>query len=204
MSKLLPEGHPVLQPQTWQRILAHVGTIQPPLPLHSPPFSPGAKCCPGPLFCSQLIAVSSVGCQRLRTWYLGLPLVHHLPCGVSGLTQLDAHPGPCGKRAQSSRVCLPRAPELWRFSPTPFFPPHPRPRRRHWTRWSCEALGLLACCTYQWTTIEDCLRQASSGGLTPQLTSTCMLWHECTYAHVHTPIHMHTRMTHLSLTFQGH
>ena len=38
-------------------------------------------------------AITSVGCQRLRTWYLGLPLVHHLLCGVSGLAQPDAHQG---------------------------------------------------------------------------------------------------------------
>ena len=31
---------------------------------------------------------------RLRTWYLELPLVHHLPCEVSDLTQPGAHPGP--------------------------------------------------------------------------------------------------------------
>ena len=61
----------------------------------------GASAPRGPLFCSQLCdsAVSSLGCWRLRTWYLGLPLVHHLPCGVSGLTQPDAHLGPRGKHA---------------------------------------------------------------------------------------------------------
>jgi hypothetical protein len=42
-------------------------------------------------------AVSSLGCQRLRTWYQGLPLVHPRPCGVSGFTQPDAHPRPSGK-----------------------------------------------------------------------------------------------------------
>ena len=77
-------------------------------------------------------AVSSVGCWRLRTLYLGLPLVHHPPCGVSGLTQQDAHPGPCGKPVQSFLVRLPAQSTGtlagFIFSPTPLFPPHPRPR----------------------------------------------------------------------------
>jgi hypothetical protein len=59
-------------------------------------------------------AVSSMGCQRLRTWYLELPLVHHPLCGVSGLTQPDAHLGLHGKREQFSRVSSPRAREPWR------------------------------------------------------------------------------------------
>ena len=103
-----------------------MGTIQPPLPLHSPPFSPGAKCCPGPLFCSQLIAVSSVGCQRLRTWYLGLPLVHHPLCGVSGLTQPDSHPGTHGKYPAVQNSGGARA-----LSPTPLFP-HTHVLERHY------------------------------------------------------------------------
>jgi hypothetical protein len=54
-------------------------------------------------------SVGCVGCQRLRTWYLGLPLVHHLPCGVSGL------------------VCPPRAPELWRVAGSLLLPSSPTP-----------------------------------------------------------------------------
>jgi hypothetical protein len=55
----------------------------------------GASAPRGPLFCSQLCdsAVSSLGCWRLRTWYLGLPLVHHQPCGVSGLHSQVNPPG---------------------------------------------------------------------------------------------------------------
>ena len=104
----------------------------PPLPLPSPPFIPRAKC-HSPGFYSGLSSstVSSVGCWRLRTWYLGLPLVHHPPCGVSGLTQPDAHRGPRAKRV----AVLPRPPAQSTgtlagcgFSPTPLFSPHPRPR----------------------------------------------------------------------------
>jgi hypothetical protein len=75
----------------------------------------------GPYSVLSSSAISSVGCWRLRTWYQGLPLVHHLPCVVSGLTQPDAYQGPRGKRAQSSRICPPRAPELWQD--TGSFPP---------------------------------------------------------------------------------
>ena len=73
---------------------------------------------------------SSVGCWRLRTWYLGLPLVPHPLCGVSGLTQPDAHPGatwktsavlPCPP-AQSTGTLVGRG-----FSPIPLFPQHSRP-----------------------------------------------------------------------------
>ena len=62
------------------------------------PISPGPGVLlrgPYSVLCSS--AISRVGCQRLRTWYRGLALVHPLPCGVSGFTQPDAHPGPCGK-----------------------------------------------------------------------------------------------------------
>ena len=57
--------------------------------------------------------ISSVGCWTLRTWYMGLPLVHHPLCGVSGSTQPDVHLGLHGKHEQSSYTCLPRAPKLW-------------------------------------------------------------------------------------------
>ena len=76
------------------------------------------ECCPGaPILFSA--AISSVGCQRLRTWYLGLPLVHHLPCGASGLT----HPGPHGKRPSNSS---PASGETWALSYSPI-PTHPWP-----------------------------------------------------------------------------
>ena len=79
----------------------------------------------GPYSVLSSSAVSSVGCQRLRTWYQGLPLVHHPPCGVSDLTQTNTHPGLHGKHEQSSLVCPPRAPELWHdpgSSPLPSSP----------------------------------------------------------------------------------
>ena len=82
----------------------------------SPPtvssFHPRVQVLPqGPYSVLSSSAISSVGCQRLRTWYLGLPLVHHPPCGVSGLTQPDAHPGPSGKcpAALPASAC----PEHW-------------------------------------------------------------------------------------------
>ena len=55
-----------------------------------------------------------MGCQRLRTWYQGLPLVHPPLCGVSGFTQPDAHPGLHGKYLAVLQ-CLPGLPtlELW-------------------------------------------------------------------------------------------
>jgi hypothetical protein len=52
----------------------------PPLLLPSPPFGPGAdRAAQGPPFCSQLFrgVQLCLGCQRLRTWYLRLPLIHH-------------------------------------------------------------------------------------------------------------------------------
>ena len=57
--------------------------------------------------------ISSVGCWTLRTWYMGLPLVQHPLCGISGSKQPDTHLGLRGKHAWSSYTCLPRAPELW-------------------------------------------------------------------------------------------
>lgn len=82
----------------------------------------------GPYSVLSSSALSSVGCRRLGTWYLGLPLVHHPPCGVSGLTQPDTHPGLC----ENHSAVLPRLPTKSTgtlagcgFSPIPLFPPHP-------------------------------------------------------------------------------
>lgn len=90
-----------------------------PFPLPSPPFISGTECCPRvPNSVLSLSTISSVGCQRL-------PLVHQPPCGVSGLIQPDAHLGQRRKHAQSSRICPPRTPELWRDTgslPLPSFP----------------------------------------------------------------------------------
>ena len=71
-------------------------------------------------------AISSVGCWRLKTWYLGLPFVHHLLWGQWSNTAR------CPPRALW-KVCvvLPCLPiqstgtlEGSGFSPTPLFPPH--------------------------------------------------------------------------------
>ena len=50
------------------------------VPLPSPPFGPGPSAAWGGVY-SVLSSslVSSVGCWRLGTWCLGLPLVHHPP-----------------------------------------------------------------------------------------------------------------------------
>jgi hypothetical protein len=94
------------------------------------PFSP---CTPLPSFLGlsatrspHSVLSSSMGFQRLRTWYLGLLLVHHRPCGVSDLTQPDSCLGPHGKRAQYIHICTGTLVGC-RFSSTPLFPPHPQP-----------------------------------------------------------------------------
>jgi hypothetical protein len=75
-------------------------------------------------------AVSRVGCQRLGTWCLELPLVHHLPSGVSGFTQPDTHPRPYGKHpavfphlpAQSTKTLAgPEASQCVWFSTASFY-----------------------------------------------------------------------------------
>ena len=84
----------------------------------------------GPYSVLSSSAISSMGCQRLRTWYQGLPLVHPLPCGVSGFTQPDAHPGLHGKHpailrrlpAQSTGTLARRGLCLFPLSLTPTAP----------------------------------------------------------------------------------
>ena len=93
----------MLQPLTGLRTLDCMGTTQHPLSPCPLPLSPGRVPPQGPYSVLSSSALSSVGCQKLRTWYLGLPLVHHPLCGVSGLTQPDAHLGPHGKH--SSGLC---------------------------------------------------------------------------------------------------
>jgi hypothetical protein len=51
----------------------------------------------GPYSVLSSSVISIVGCQRLSTWYQGLPLVHPRLCGVSGFIQPDAHRAPHGK-----------------------------------------------------------------------------------------------------------
>jgi hypothetical protein len=76
-------------------------------------------------------SISSMGCQRLRIWHLGLPLVHSLPCGGSGLTARDVHlklyekhPAILHRPAQSTRTLVGLG-----FSPTPLFPKYSQPHR---------------------------------------------------------------------------
>jgi hypothetical protein len=116
-----------LQPQTGLRTLPCVGTNQrPPLLLSWGPYSVLSSSPPYSVWDAML---------RLRNLYLGLPLVHHLPCGVSGLTQPDAHRGPCGKcqtvlpcpKAQNARTLA----GYW-FSPIPLSPT-PKAPRWSWT-----------------------------------------------------------------------
>jgi hypothetical protein len=71
-SNLLPEGHPVLQPWTWPRNLAQVGTIQHLLSLCPLlPSAPGADEPPPPPYPHSVLSssvISSMGCLSLRTW----------------------------------------------------------------------------------------------------------------------------------------
>ena len=79
-----------------------MGTTQHPLsPCPLFPSFLGPSAAPGPLFYSQLLYCIWREMPRLRTWYLGLPLVHYPLCGVSGFTQPDAHLGPRGWKACS-------------------------------------------------------------------------------------------------------
>ena len=82
-------------------------------------------------------AISSMGCQRLRTWYWGLPLVHPPQCGVSGLTQTDAHPGLHGKHSAVLPQMLAQSTGTLAgsgLSPSPLFP-YPQPHNE-----SCNCL----------------------------------------------------------------
>ena len=83
----------------------------------------------GPYSVLSSSVVSRVGCQRLGTWCLELPLVHHLPSGVSGFTQPDTHPGLVKSEHQSS---VSACPEHWNSGGTrvfshSLFPLHPQP-----------------------------------------------------------------------------
>ena len=69
--------------------------------------------------------VSSVECQRLRTCYLGLPLVHPPPSWGPVASHSQTHTGVTCKACSSPSVHLPRARELWRdagFLPLPSSP----------------------------------------------------------------------------------
>ena len=102
-----------------------MGTTQnPSFALPSLPIS-RAECHPrGPYSVLGSSAVSSVGCQRLRTWYQGLPLVQ-----TPTVSQRPIQ-GFVESVQQSSRIILPKAPELWwdrgTLSHSPL-PTHPWP-----------------------------------------------------------------------------
>ena len=57
--------------------------------------------------------VSSVGCWRLGTWCLGLPLVHHRRVGSLASHSQTPTRGRMESMRHSSHVRLPRAPERW-------------------------------------------------------------------------------------------
>lgn len=88
-----------------------------------PPILGLAEPPPGTPFCSQLFCSVQwcLGCLRLRTCYLGLLFVHHLPSWGLWLPTARHPPG-----AARKGVRLPRAPEVLTgrgFSPTPFISP---------------------------------------------------------------------------------
>jgi hypothetical protein len=68
-----------------QRLLPMWEPSSAPLTCPLLPSSPGPSAIVGPLFCSQLLR----HIQRRGYIYMGLPLVHHPLCEVSGLTQPD-------------------------------------------------------------------------------------------------------------------
>jgi hypothetical protein len=83
-------------------------------------------------------AISSMGCQRLRTWYGGCPLSN--PCHVGSVASHRQMPtqGHVESIWQSSRIHLPRAQELWLDMGSlslPTLPLHPQPSTQPpWTQ----------------------------------------------------------------------
>jgi hypothetical protein len=121
MPKLPSESLPTLQPWTGLKTtLAFVRTSLPPPSSHIYPWRP--------LFCSQLLCCFQHGMPEIENLVRGCPLCTHPPpppCGVSGFSQPDAHPGPSGKRT----AVLPHRPAQntgtlagHRLSPSPLFP----------------------------------------------------------------------------------
>ena len=110
----------------------------PPCPLF--PYLQGLVLPWGPYSVLSSSAVSSMRCQRLRTCYRGLPLVHLLPCGVSGFTQPDAHVGPCSPLTSA-------CPEHRNSGPKqalslPPLPLHPQPHKQQfWDSSHSSCLG---------------------------------------------------------------
>ena len=97
------------------------------LPLAPKPVPPR-----GPHSVLSSSGVSSVGCWRLGTWCLELPLSTTHRVGSVPSHGQTANRGHVESILQSSCSCLPRALELWLevSSPTPLFSPHRRHRRR--------------------------------------------------------------------------
>jgi hypothetical protein len=130
----LQKSLPVLQPRTRLKTLACVGTTQRPLsPSTLSPYLHSLVPPRGPYSVPSSSAVSSMGCQRLRTWYWELPLVH--PPTMWGSVALHRQmptQGHVESIQQSSHVHLPRAQELWPVTgslPTPSSPtPTPPPQ----------------------------------------------------------------------------
>jgi hypothetical protein len=93
------------------------------------PLAPGLTSGPlGPPFVLSSSTVSSMGCQRPRTCYLGLLLVQLSWDFMASHSQTPTQ-GHVESMQQSFHVRLPRAPELWwetGFLPL-HFPPHPLP-----------------------------------------------------------------------------
>ena len=109
-----------------------VGTTQcPPLPLPSPPFSPGAdRAVPESLILfSALLRCTRLRCPRLRRSYLGLSLFSHPPSWglVASHSQALHSQGHVESMWRSSACPEYRTLTLavHRFSPTPSFTPHP-------------------------------------------------------------------------------
>jgi hypothetical protein len=120
----------MFQPRTRVRTLTCMGTS---LPLPSSRISGAESVAPGPLFCSQLLCHIQHGMPETENLVRGLPLVHPPPCGVSGFTQPDAHPGCVESIQQCSRVCLPRAQELWSDTGSLTTPSFPYTYAPHWS-----------------------------------------------------------------------
>jgi hypothetical protein len=100
-----------------------------PLSLCPLPISPGPRVSPwGPYSVLSSSAVSSVGCQRLRTWYGGCPVVHPPPHHVGSV---DSHKQPSSVCPENQNSGGTEA-----FSPSPSSPIPTSPHRL--ASWSAE------------------------------------------------------------------
>ena len=154
MSNLLPGGLSALQPRTRPRTLARVGTIQRPLsPCPLLPSAPGlTEQLLGSPFCSQLFCSVQrcLGYPRLKTWYLGLPLVHHPPSWDPWLPTARHLPEDKWKSCSSPSVSAHPEHQIagrtWVFPhfllfPTPTAPQYPTDRQQLWDSPHSSCLG---------------------------------------------------------------